>query len=399
MIFRKKTPPPPCHFRQVVAAKESWAAVLKKLAFRPKTNDLSLRKQSIDAATEAAIRSSYMLLAVELFELIAKNDRRLSVTAGEEPLALECLAFSSSFICNMINPENDDYELYLQARQSMIASMSLMSVLDNDDIENTLFARFDLYDRAAASSGREEYLADGFARVLTYLGSGEYFSQIKIRYEDPANFAYRFTTQKFISNAIQKLKEMIHLVVSREMNEEERFEDDAEGVDDDLDSIGRAAARYHDQIDAQIELSRKFMCATFGEKAEAGIAGRHSQETLSVFAVHAATLLAVSREFPGLHRSILNGFTRTLSFRTPNTMPKVKPPDGTFISYCSEEESFMHKQTEVFEKQGLEPLVRSLLPRQGATGDDYKLLSEHLEEAAQRASRTYLAFIAKQGSE
>lgn len=80
-------------------------------------------------------------------------------------------------------------------------------------------------------------------------------------------------------------------------------------------------------------------------------------------------------------------------------MPKVKPPDGTFISYCSEEESFMHKQTEVFEKQGLEPLVRSLLPRQGATGDDYKLLSEHLEEAAQRASRTYLAFIAKQGSE
>ena len=119
-------------------------------------------------------------------------------------------------------------------------------------------------------------------------------------------------------------------------------------------------------------------------------------KTLSVFTVHAATLLAVEREFPALHRTTLNGFTRTLSFRTPNTMPNITPPSGTFVSYCSAEESLMHKQTEVFEQHGIEPLVRNLLRNLGGTESDYKPLSDHIELAGRQASRTYLPFLARE---
>lgn len=179
-----------------------------------------------------------------------------------------------------------------------------------------------------------------------------------------------------------------------ESSDDERrdTEDDAE----ELDDIDCRAQKYHDQIDAQIESSYKFLRDMFGEENGENPARRYSLRTLSVFAVHIATLVAVKREFPKLHRSTLNGFTRTLSFRTPNTMPNVKPPDGVFVSYCSEEESFMHTQTEVFDQQGVEPLVRSLLQQLGGKDGDYKSLSEHLERAARQASRTYLPFLAEE---
>ena len=394
MIFKKKLPPPPpCHFRQFVATKESWAAVLKRLEFRPKTNNLSLRKQSIDASTESAIKSSYLLLAAELFYIVAKNDSHLLVTSGEEPIVLECLAFASSFICNIINPESENYELYLDARQSTIESISLMSLLDNEDIENALLSRFDIYDKASDSTDREEYLSDTFARVLTYLRAGEHFSRIKIRYEDPANLGLRLTAQESISHIIPKLKEMIRLIVKRELDEEEEFEDDLEDTDEELDDIEIKANKYHEQIDAQIESSHEFLRNRF---KETNINGQYSVKTLSVFTVHAATLLAVEREFPALHRTTLNGFTRTLSFRTPNTMPNITPPSGTFVSYCSAEESLMHKQTEVFEQHGIEPLVRNLLRNLGGTESDYKPLSDHIELAGRQASRTYLPFLARE---
>jgi hypothetical protein len=383
MIFRKKTPPPPrCHFRQLVAAKESWGAVLRQLAFRPRTTNLLLRKQSIDAATEVAIKSSCMLFAVELFEIIALNDKRLNAVAGEEPLVLECLAFSASLVCNLIDPGSDDYDRCLSARQSVFASMSLMSVLDDDDIEDTLSARSDLYDKAVTSFDRTEYLADTLARILTYLSNGEHFSRIEVRYEDPADPTYRSIARSFISGATVKLKEMSRLIVSREMDEEERFEDDTDPVDEYVESIDRSAASYHSLIDAQIELTHQFMRDRFGDRAEMVSDGPYDLKTLSVFAVHAATLLAVSRDSTGVDRSILNGFRRALSFRTPNTMPDVNLPANTFVSYCSDEESFMHQQAAVFEKQGLEPIVRDLLLSVGGSSHDYDPLSGHIEKAA-----------------
>lgn len=169
-------------------------------------------------------------------------------------------------------------------------------------------------------------------------------------------------------------------------------EDDAEELDD-LDS---RAERYHDQIDEQIESSYNFLLGMFGADNTENSARRYSLKTLSVFAVHIATLVAIKREYPKLHRMTLNGFTRTLSFQTPNTMPNVKPPEGMFVSYCSDEESFMHSQTETFEQQGVEPLVRRLLQQLGGRDDDYKLLFDHLEHAARQASRTYLPFLAEE---
>lgn len=391
MIFKKMLtpPPPPCHFRQFVATKESWGTVLKRLEFRPRTNNLSLRKQSIDASTKSAIKSSYLLLAVELFNIVAENDSHLLLAAGEEPVVLECLAFASSFICNIINPESEDYNLYLDARQSTIKSISQMSLLENEDIENALLSRFDVYDKASASTNREDYLSDVFARVMTCLRSGEHFSSIKIRYEDPANPVLRLIAQESISHILPKLKEMIHLIVKREHDEEDELED----ADEELNGIEIKANKYHEQIDAQIESSHEFLRSRFKEN---NVIGQYSVRTLSVFTVHAATLIAVKREFPDLHRTTLNGFTRTLSFRTPNTMPDITPPSGTFVSYCSMEESLMHKQTEVFEQHGIEPLVRNLLRHLGGTESDYKPLSEHMELAGHQASRTYLPFFARE---
>lgn len=392
MIFKKKLSPPPCHFRQFVAKKESWAVVLKRLEFRPKTNDLSLRRRSIDASTESAIKSSYFLLAAEFFNIVAKTDSRLILTAGEEPIALECLAFASSFVCNIINPESQNYELYLDARQSTIESISLMSLLDNQDIEKSIIDRFEIYDKASDLSDREEYLSEIFARVLTYLRAGEDFCRIKIRYEDSVNLELLLAAQESIAYAIPKLKEMVGLILKRDFDEED-FHDDFDDEDDDFEYIEAKAKKYHEQIDAQIELSQNFLQRNFKEKS---INGQFSLKTLSVFTVHAATLLAIKREFPDLHRTTLNGFTRTLSFRTPKTMPNVTPSSSTFVSYCSVEESVMHKQTEVFEQHGIEPLVRNLLRYLGGTENDYKLLFEHIERTGCQASKTYLPFLAKQ---
>jgi len=271
-----------------------------------------------------------------------------------------------------------------------------MSLLANEDIENTLLARFDMYDKASNSTDREEYLADRFARILTYLSSGEYFSHIKIRHEDPVNLVHRITAQEFISSAIPKLKEMIRLIVNRQIEEESSFENNIKNPDEKTDNLEASSNKYHDQIDAQIASTYNFLKDRFGEKKNASLIGRHNMKTLSIFAVHAATLLAIKREFPELRRITQNGFTRTLSFRTPNTMPNVKPPNNTFVSYCSEEESFMHKQTEVFEQQGVEPLVKNLLRHLGGNDSDYNWIYDYIDLIARQVSRTYLPFLAKE---
>lgn len=169
--------------------------------------------------------------------------------------------------------------------------------------------------------------------------------------------------------------------------------DDSEGLDD----IERNAEKYHEQIDEQIELSYRFLRDNFGERDGENTTEPYGLKTLAVFAVHIASLIAANRDFPEMHRGTFNGLTRTLSFRTPNTMPNVKPPNGMFVSYCSMEESFMHEQTETFQKHGLEPLVRNLLQHLGG-GDEihYGLLCGHLERASRQASKTYLPHLSEE---
>lgn len=172
---------------------------------------------------------------------------------------------------------------------------------------------------------------------------------------------------------------------------------DDEGGSEDLDDIERSAEKYHEQIDEQIELSYRFLQDNFGARDVEKTAEPYSLKTLAVFTVHVANLVAVNRDFPKMHRGTFNGLTRALSFRTPNTMPNVKPPSGMFVSYCSMEESLMHEQTETFQKQGLEPLVRNLLQHLGSRDEiHYGLLYGHVEHASHQASKTYLTHLAEE---
>lgn len=219
MFFKK--PLPPAHFHRFVATKESWENVWQQLEFRPKTTQPSLRRQSIDAATESAITSMYLLLAVAHFKILAATDQRIVSVAGEEQILLECLAFASSVVCNGVNPESDVYEMLLDSRQSLVPSFNLMSLLDSDEIEDTAMSRFELYDKASTATDREAYLCDSHARVITYMAGGEHNSLIQIRYEDPPNLVYHMAAQEFLFLATGKLKEMISRIVKREMDEDD----------------------------------------------------------------------------------------------------------------------------------------------------------------------------------
>lgn len=160
-----------------------------------------------------------------------------------------------------------------------------------------------------------------------------------------------------------------------------------------LDDIELKADNYHDQIDEQIELSYRFLRDNLGEIES----DPYSLKTLAVFTVHVASLVAINREYPETHRSIINGLTRTLSFRIPNTMPNTKAPDGMFVSYCSMEESYMHTQTETFQNQGAEPVLRNLLQHLGdGKSIDYNLLWEHVDCASHQASKTYIPHLVEE---
>lgn len=176
-------------------------------------------------------------------------------------------------------------------------------------------------------------------------------------------------------------------------NENNDDKDDSE----DLDDIERNAEKYHKQIDEQIDLSYRFLRDNFRKMEGENTAELYSLKTLAVFAVHIASLVATNRDFPEIHRGTFNGLTRALSFRTPNTMPNIKPPNGMFVSYCSMEESFMHEQTETFQNQGLEPLVRNLLQHLGGCNEIlYNLLYDHMERTSHQASKTYLPHLAEE---
>jgi len=158
-----------------------------------------------------------------------------------------------------------------------------------------------------------------------------------------------------------------------------------------MDDIERKAERYHKQIDDQIELSYKFLQDNFGAEETESTYEPFSLKTLAVFTVHLSSLVGIKREFPETHRMTLNGFTRTLSFRTPNTMPNANPPNDRFVSYCSLEESFMHNQTETYQQVGLKPLVQYLLRYLGSGKDsDYTLLCDHVERTSHQICKTYL---------
>ncbi len=392
-MFFKKTLPPQSHFRRYVAAKESWESVWQKLEFRPKTTDSSLRRQCIDSATEAAFKSSYNLLAVAHFNILAAIDQQLVSQVDEEHLLLECVSFASSVVYNGVNPDSEKHELLLDSRQAIVSLFDQMSLIKYDEIEDITSSRFKLYDIAQTTAKPEGYLCDAHARVLSELSRGEGATRLKIRGQDPLDLRYLLASQQFVTIASEKLREMFDRIIQREEDEEEDEEDEDEI--EELDDSERRANRYHDQIDTQIESTYSFLLDRFGQEKKDNTVGQQSLRTLSVYTVHIATLVAIKREYPALHRMTLNGFTRALSFRTPNTMPEVKSSENVFVSYCSIEESFMHEQTKVFERRGVEPLARNLLQQLGGKDGDYNAFAEHLDRAARQASATYLPYLAE----
>lgn len=157
--------------------------------------------------------------------------------------------------------------------------------------------------------------------------------------------------------------------------------------------LDNAADRYHKQIDDQVETTRAFLMKRFGED---GISGPHSMQAIAVFTVHAATLVARRRYFPKLHRGTLNGFTRSLGFRTPNPLPNVTPPPNMLVSYAGRDESFMHDNYELHEERGVGPVIRRLLDLLGKKADeDYDDLSRHVDTTADLVAKSYLPFLAK----
>jgi hypothetical protein len=142
----------------------------------------------------------------------------------------------------------------------------------------------------------------------------------------PVNLEERASELTF--DQFRKVDQLLRRIYENQ-DESASVDDQVDDVEDDSyehDDIERRAQRYHDQIDAQIEASYRFLRETFGEGEAGNFTRRYSLRTLSVFAVHIATLVAIARDFPQLDRATLNGFTRTLSFRTENTMPDVEPP-------------------------------------------------------------------------
>lgn len=162
-------------------------------------------------------------------------------------------------------------------------------------------------------------------------------------------------------------------------------------ANDVLDQIENEAERYHQQINAQVDNSFRFLTDNFQESNRS----KYSKETLAVFTTHLAALVGLSRAFPNIHSSVSNGLTRTLSFRTPNTAPDVKPPPGTFVSYCSLEETYMHNQKKVFVQRGAAPLVNDLLKELGSEAGKHEMLMEHVEKSAKECIKTFLPHLAQ----
>jgi hypothetical protein len=162
--------------------------------------------------------------------------------------------------------------------------------------------------------------------------------------------------------------------------------DTSKNDDGVLDAIEKAAEIYHQQIDDLVDKNYRFLQANFKEST----AKEFSLRTVAVFITHVATLAAINRDCPWLHRSRINGLTLSLSHRTPHTMPTVKATPEVFVSYCSVEESFMQNQIGTFEQNGLDPLVENILSLLGGGPKQYDLIRERIEHASFIASRTYL---------
>ena len=152
-----------------------------------------------------------------------------------------------------------------------------------------------------------------------------------------------------------------------------------------LDDIEEQSERYHNQIDNQVESFYNFIRENHQEPEN-----EFDLKTIAVFATHISALIAIDRHFPGTHRVYINTLVRTLAFRTPDIQTDEESKPGVFVSRCGIEESFMHRQTETFEKEGESPLIKKLMALLKGSHRDYDKLSEQIEFASEQAKETYI---------
>lgn len=174
--------------------------------------------------------------------------------------------------------------------------------------------------------------------------------------------------------------------------------DDTTGEDTGIYNfiIDREADVYHRQIDAVVDATYHFLSETPWDQIIPRARSPYDLKTVSVFVVHLATLMAIGA-FPDIHRSSLNGFTRSLALRTPNTTPDTVPPENMLVSYLSLEESFMQEQVEEYYEGNFDNLVKNLLVQLGAENSKLNVytLRRFLTEASSIARETYVPHLAK----
>lgn len=219
MFFRKQKEKDVCHFRKFVKVKESWGSVKDHLAFRPKSDSESLLRMVFEDQTEAAFKIAARLLACYVFEKF-ENEFRASRELGEEQILFECYLFSTSVMCNIVNPNCEQYEILQKVRAKGVEEFYLMSLLDESYIDTVAEDRCEAYDQAGESKNPKNFSIDVFCRVMQLLNSGSDPLDLTLRYEDPVNPKLYILSEACGEEISEKIEIIISNVVEREMEYE-----------------------------------------------------------------------------------------------------------------------------------------------------------------------------------
>ncbi|OAN89380.1 hypothetical protein A8B84_21150 [Marinobacter sp. EhC06] len=219
MFFRKQREKDVCHFRKFVKVKESWDTVRDHLAFRPKSDSESLLRMVFEDQTEAAFNTAARLLACYVYEKF-ENEFLATRELTEEKVLFECYLFSTSVMCNIVNPDCEQFEILQKVRAKGVEQFYLMSLLDESYIDRVAEDRCESYDRASESKNPKSFSVDIFCRVMQLLKNGAYPLDLKLRYEDPVNSKFYIFSEECGEEISNKMEVIISNVVKREMEYE-----------------------------------------------------------------------------------------------------------------------------------------------------------------------------------
>ncbi|AOM01505.1 hypothetical protein BFX80_09620 [Cobetia marina] len=130
----------------------------------------------------------------------------------------ECLAFVMSVVTNILNPEEEDYELITNVKFKSIDKFFNMSLLNESDVEDAFISRFGMYDVAQKSTKKESFLITTFTRMLTSINNGVYFSDARYRSQDPLEINFLSVAQKSFSHIYTRLERFVSMIPDRDFD-------------------------------------------------------------------------------------------------------------------------------------------------------------------------------------